>query len=71
MSAPKFAGFSDDILKTSAQWQRETCPDTTILDPDGWDRTNYQFSFFEEQITYKQFLNRLILSTCIRNATDV
>lgn len=50
--------------KTSKEWY-ETIRDSglIILDPDGWDRENYQYSFNEEKITKEEFLNRLIRST--------
>ncbi len=39
----------------------------TILDPDGWDRSNYDYSFNKELITKEEFDRRLMWSTCIRN----
>ena len=48
-------------LKTSEKWQK-LCR-VEILDPDGWDRKNYQFSWHEELITRQEFKNRLIQST--------
>jgi hypothetical protein len=50
-------------VKTSAQWLREF-KDLTIIDPDGWDRLNYEFSFNEELITRGEFRYRANLSTC-------
>jgi hypothetical protein len=49
-------------VKTSAQWLREF-KDLTILDPDGWDRLNYEFSFNEELITRGEFRYRANRST--------
>lgn len=37
--------------------------DVTLLDPDGWDRTKFQESFFEEKISRKEFERRLAYST--------
>lgn len=34
-----------------------------IIDPDGWDRINFQHSWYEEQITFEEFYDRLIKST--------
>ncbi len=51
--------------KTSKEWE-ELIPDKyklAILDPDGWDRKNYQFSFYEELITKEEFNRRLSSST--------
>lgn len=52
-----------DIKKTSEQWCKELLSYTTILDPDGWDRSNFHYSWFEERITQKEFNNRLMNST--------
>ncbi|HHX71210.1 MAG TPA: hypothetical protein GX708_24590 [Gallicola sp.] len=53
-------------LKTSKQWYDELPEDKKIiiLDPDGWDRSNYEYSFNEELITYDEFQKRLLFSTC-------
>lgn len=48
------------MLKTSAEW---LSPIVTIVDPDGWDRTNFNFSFYEEEISKEEFEKRLALST--------
>lgn len=45
------------IRKTSEEWQR-LCK-IEILDPDGWDRQNFQFSWYEEAITREEFEKRL------------
>lgn len=54
-------------LKTSQEWYEEIPKELglVIYDPDGWDRTNYQFSFHEELITKKEFKRRLMYSTCL------
>ena len=49
-------------LKTSDEWL-EIFPGVIILDPDGWDRQNYKFSFYEEKITLDEFKRRLYNST--------
>lgn len=48
-------------LKTSEEWQKECT--IIILDPDGWDRKNYNYSWYEEKITRLQFENRMTYST--------
>lgn len=53
------------MLKTSRQWHQELCPQTQILDPDGWDRQDFEFSFNQEQITKEEFWARLSDSTVI------
>lgn len=49
------------ILKTSYEWIQET--DIEILDPDGWDRANFEYSWYEEKITKEEFYKRVIRST--------
>ena len=50
-------------LKTSAEWQA-IYPYPAVLDPDGWDRKNFQHSWYEEQITREEYERRLTFSTC-------
>ncbi len=53
----------EEILKSSYDWFKQ--PEFSrivMMDPDGWDRTNYQASM-EELITRKEFVDRLSLST--------
>jgi hypothetical protein len=49
-------------LKTSEEWQNQFTS-TKVLDPDGWDRKNYQYSWFEEKITLAEYESRLSKST--------
>jgi len=55
-----------DLKQTSATWYEEFMKShkTRILDPDGWDRTNYNFSFHVELVTEDEFTKRLMFSTC-------
>jgi hypothetical protein len=48
--------------KTSQDWQLQH-PNPEVLDPDGWDRTNFQYSWYEELITYNEYQKRLMSST--------
>ncbi len=48
--------------KTSAEWIKQK-PYLTILDPDGWDRKNFDYSFNQELITFEEFSRRLNVST--------
>ncbi len=50
------------MKKTSEQWQLEN-PNPTVLDPDGWDRKNFQYSWYEEEITFEEYNKRLFSST--------
>ena len=56
---------------TSENWQKVK-PDIIILDPDGWDRwgkrtgdveKDWQYSWYEEVITEKEYNERLTIST--------
>lgn len=52
-------------LKTSHQWY-DLVPKEyklRIMDPDGWDRSNWGYSFNEELITKDEFMNRVGSST--------
>ncbi len=51
------------IYKTSEYWSKEF-PNIKILDPDGWDRTNFHYSWYEEGITQGEFKRRMSMSTC-------
>ena len=59
--------MSETIKKTSADWAEEILsPDNVVvMDPDGWDRKNYIYSWFEELITLEEFKSRVLKSTCI------
>lgn len=54
-------------LYTSEYWldRRNSGMDekVVIINPDGWDRSNYEFSFKEERITEEEFEMRLAKST--------
>lgn len=49
-------------INTSEEWQKQF-PNPKVLDPDGWDRKNYQYSWFEEKITFVEYSMRLYKST--------
>lgn len=53
-------------MKTSEEWQEIVKDYIVVLDPDGWDRSpeGFDFSWFQEQITYEKFMNRVVISTC-------
>lgn len=55
--------LASKVLKTSDEWLK--LYPVTIMDPDGWDRKNYEFSFYEERITKAEFDNRVGHSTCM------
>jgi len=52
------------ILKTSEEWAREDISGIVVLDPDGWDRSNYEYSYYKEKITHKEYKIRQMMSTC-------
>ena len=49
------------MKKISSEWIKEY--NVKILDPDGWDRKNYDYSFNKEKITREEFERRLVRST--------
>ena len=49
--------------RTSREWQKRC--NTTVIDPDGWDRKNLDYSWNKERITKKEFEHRLAQSTCM------
>jgi len=49
------------MKKVSSEWMKEK--NCEIIDPDGWDRKNYDYSFNQEKITREEFYRRLALST--------
>ena len=55
--------IKDEVLKTSENWQKEA--DVTVIDPDGWDRINFQYSWFEEKISKQEFEKRVCYSSII------
>jgi len=65
-----FKNIREDItnisgLKTSNEWY-DIVKDKfkiEIIDPDGWDTTNFQYSFYEEKIFSYEFIDKLELST--------
>lgn len=56
-------------LRTSEEWQK-LCK-IEVIDPDGWDRQNYQFSWYEEKISREEFETRTMPSTCQFNVDDL
>ena len=59
-------GLCKAKLLTSAEWQKLK-PEITVLNPDGWDRDNFdsaQFSWNEELIDEAEYNKRLSKSTC-------
>ena len=58
---------SKEEIKTSDEWEKSNLPEmdgTIVLDPDGWDRTNFNFSYYQELITKDEYLLRVNMSTC-------
>ena len=55
-----------EILKTSEEWYSELSfpKGIVILDPDGWDRSRFEYSWFIEKISEEEYRNRLLDSTC-------
>ena len=59
-------------LKTSEQWaaiHRESTGQI-VMDPDGWDRKNYEYSWHKEEISHEEFMKRLESSTTVTIAAQ-
>lgn len=52
-------------MKTSEEWNKILAiPNgVVIFDPDGWNRKDWQYSWYEEKITAKDFISRTANST--------
>jgi len=50
------------ITRTTEEWVK--IHDFNVYDPDGWDRSNLQYSWYEEKITWSEYESRAIRSTC-------
>ena len=48
---------------TSEEWQK-IYPSPKVIDPDGWDRKNYIYSWYQELIDEKEYHLRIMKSTC-------
>lgn len=63
--------YKEENLKTSKEWmEQEKYSHVKIMDPDGWDRKNFNYSFNEELITEIEFNKRKCMSTCMINNID-
>jgi hypothetical protein len=56
--------MTKEIKKVSGEWIKEVGYE--VLDPDGWDRTNFDYSWNKEKITMAEFQRRLAMSTVKR-----
>ncbi len=54
----------EELKKTSEEWSKSS--NFKVLDADGWDRSNFKFSWHEEKITKEEFEKRMFTSTCQR-----
>ena len=54
-----------DNLKTSKEWN-DIHKNISIQDGDGWDRSpdKWDYSWNKELISEKEYVNRLMISTC-------
>ena len=49
-------------FKTSKEWYDTVSFGIEIYDPKGWDKANFNYSFYEEKITSEEFTKRLDMS---------
>ena len=52
------------VLKTSAEWQKKFRDKIVVIDPDGWDRQNFEKSWNKDKISEFEFKERCMNSTC-------
>jgi len=54
----------ENWCKTSQQWVEELYPvGNPVVDPDGWDRKDFEYSWYQEPISKDEFEKRLMNST--------
>lgn len=53
----------ESIKRTSEDWAAQLGAE--VLDPDGWDRRNFIYSWHEELITREEFDRRFMRSTVL------
>ena len=52
------------IRKSSEEWFKELYDGKIeIIDPDGWGRQNFDYSWYDEKIDIIEFEKRLMIST--------
>lgn len=49
--------------KPASQWADDYSEYFTILDPDGFNRSDYEYSFYQENISQDEFLSKLLRCT--------
>lgn len=54
----------NSFKRTSKEWQALK-PDKLVYDPDGWDRKNFDYSWYEELITEEEYDLRVSKSTVL------
>lgn len=52
-----------ETLLTSHEWRQFDLEEFTIVDPDGWDRENLDYSYYKEKISFDEYVTRLNQST--------
>jgi hypothetical protein len=52
----------DIQFKTSEEWLKDLAVDFKINSLDGWDKENLNYSFYRQQITKAEFMQRAIAS---------
>jgi hypothetical protein len=58
---------NENNVRSSYEWHKLIYPNLVILEAHGWDRNNYEYSFFREKISVEEFESRLAVSTVIHN----
>ena len=56
----------DNNIKLPSRIWQAIHSEITVLDPDGWDRKNYDYSWNIEEISLREYVKRLFISTTLR-----
>jgi hypothetical protein len=68
MNVSDVKSVNEGSVRTSYDWLRLLYPKTVILDFDGFDRQDLQYSFYQELVSKEEFENRLAESTILHRS---
>lgn len=61
--------MTSEFTLTSDMWQ-VIYTNPRIVDPDGWDRENFEYSWYIEEITLEEYAERALWSTCMSDTNE-
>jgi hypothetical protein len=71
MNTMEIKAVNEGQVRTSDEWKKLLYPNTQIIDPDGWDRSDFSYSFYQERISIQEFNKRLMSSTVQMNIDHI